>query len=275
MNPNTDQNRPKKIGLALSGGGVRGVSHLGAIQALTDHGVQFSHISGTSAGAIAAAFFAAGYAPKEILNMIKEAKLLKLLRPSIGSTGLLSILNVQHIIRQYIPHNSFKELKTRVTISSVDLGEARLVYFTEGELDMALLASCCLPGLFKPIIINDHMYVDGGILNNFPVEPLVGNCDFIIGSSCNHLPAVTEIRSFGNMVDRAAMIAINASLNTHKILCDVVIEPHGLGGYGIFDTDDAEDIYMIGYEEALKAIDSNEKLKSIVQAYKKRPKGQT
>ncbi|MEO6524856.1 MAG: patatin-like phospholipase family protein [Mucilaginibacter sp.] len=269
MNPNTDPNKPHKIGLALSGGGIRGVSHLGVIQALTDHGIQFSHISGTSAGAIAAAFFAAGFAPKEILNIIKEAKLFKLLRPSIGSTGLLSILNVQHLIRQYIPHNSFKELKTRITISSVDLGEGRLVYFTEGELDLALLASCCLPGVFKPIIINDHMYVDGGILNNFPVEPLIGNCDFIIGSTCNHLPVVTEISSFGRMIDRAAMIAINASLNTHKISCDVVIEPHGLGGYGIFDTDAAEEIYMIGYEEGLKAIRSNEKLQAIVQANKK------
>lgn len=272
MNPNTDPNKPHKIGLALSGGGVRGVSHLGVIQALTDHGIQFSHISGTSAGAIGAAFYAAGFAPKEILDIIKQAKLLKLLRPSIGSTGLLSILNVQHLIKQYIPHNSFKQLKTHITISAVDLGEGKLVYFTEGELDLAILASCCLPGVFKPIIINDHMYVDGGILNNFPVEPLIGNCDFIIGSTCNHLPVVTEITSFGKMIDRAAMIAINASLNNHKISCDVVIEPHGLGGYGIFDTNAAEEIYMIGYEEGLKAIRGNEKLQAIVQANKKKRK---
>ena len=269
MNTATDQNTVKKVGLALSGGGVRGVAHLGVMQALIDHGISFSHISGTSAGAIAAAFFAEGYAPKEILQLIKDAKLLKLLRPSLGSTGLLSILNVRFLIEQYIPHNSFQKLKTRITISSVDLGEGKLVYFTDGELDLAILASCCLPGIFKPIIINNHMYVDGGILNNFPVEPLIGNCDLIIGSSCNHLPVVTEIRSFGNLVDRAAMIAINSSLNTHKILCDVVIEPHGLGGYGIFDTDAADEIYKIGYEEGLKAIEGNEKLKELVLAPKK------
>lgn len=269
MNPNTDPNNPTRIGLALSGGGVRGVSHLGVIQALTDHGIQFSHISGTSAGAIAAAFFASGIAPKQILKIIKEAKLLKMLRPALGSAGLVSILNVQHLIRQYIPHNSFGQLKTQVTISSVDLGEGKLVYFTDGDLDMAILASCCLPGIFKPIVINGHMYVDGGILNNFPVEPLVGNCDLIIGSSCNHLPIVTAITSFGHIIDRAAMIAINSSLNTHKILCDVVIEPHGLGGYGIFDTKDTEEIYMIGYEEGLKTVRNNERLASIVAAHKK------
>lgn len=272
MNPATDLSKTKKIGLALSGGGVRGVSHLGVMQALTDQGIEFSHISGTSAGAIAASFFAAGYAPKEVLQIIKETKLLKLLRPSIGSAGLISILRARFLFAKYIPHNSFQKLKIHVTISSVDLGEGKLVYFTDGELDMAILASCCLPGIFKPIIINEHMYVDGGILNNFPVEPLIGNCDLIIGSSCNHLPVVTEIKSFGSLVDRAAMIAINSSLNMHKILCDVVIEPHGLGGYGIFETDAADEIYKIGYEEGLKAIDENEILKGIVEAHKEAKK---
>ncbi|HEY9195172.1 MAG TPA: patatin-like phospholipase family protein [Mucilaginibacter sp.] len=235
------------------------------MQAFTDHGIEFSHISGTSAGAIGAAFFAAGYQPKEILQIIKDAKLLKMLRPALGSAGLLSILKVRFLIEQYIPHNSFHDLKTRVTVSAVDLGEGRLVYFTDGELDIAILASCCLPGIFKPIVINDHMYVDGGILNNFPVEPLVGNCDLIIGSTCNHLPVVTEIRSFGGLVERAAMIAINSTLNTHKILCDIVIEPHGLGAYGIFDTDAADEIYMIGYEEGLKTIRGNEILKTVTK----------
>ncbi len=272
MNPATDLKKTKKIGLALSGGGVRGVSHLGVMQALTDHGIEFSHISGTSAGAIAASFFAAGYAPKEILQIIKETKLLKLLRPSIGSAGLISILRARFLFARYIPHNSFKKLNLHVTISSVNLGEGKLVYFTDGELDLAILASCCLPGIFKPIIINGHMYIDGGILNNFPVEPLIGNCDLIIGSSCNHLPVVTEIKSFGSLVDRAAMIAINSSLNMRKILCDIVIEPHGLGGYGIFETDAADEIYNIGYEEGLKAIDENKILKGIVEAHKQAKK---
>jgi len=264
MNTDTKAGSSKKIGLALSGGGVRGVAHLGVLQALTDHGIQFSHISGTSAGAVAAAFFASGMAPKDILQTIKDAKLLKLLRPALGSTGLVSIMNVSSLLKKHIPHNSFEQLKIKVTISSVDLGESRLVYFTEGELDIAILASCCLPGIFKPIMINDHMYVDGGILNNFPVDPLVGNCDFIIGSSCNHLPVVTEIKSFANMIDRAAMIMVNSTLNTHKLLCDVVIEPQGLGGYGIFDTDAADDIFMIGYEEGLKTIRGNEKIKELI-----------
>lgn len=260
----TEQQISPKIGLALSGGGIRAVSHLGVIQALTDHGIQFSHISGTSAGAIAAAFFAEGYSPRDFLKIITETRLFRLLRPSLGHTGLVSILNARFLINRYIPHNSFEKLKIKITIAAVDFGEGKLVYFTDGELDLIILAACCLPGIFKPIIINDRMYVDGGILNNFPVEPLVGDCDLIIGSFCNHLPSVTNIKSFGSMIDRAAMIAINASLDPHKKLCDVIIEPHGLGGYGIFDTEAAEEIFLIGYEEALKAIKSNDILKNLV-----------
>jgi len=269
MDPNTDQNNPKKIGLALSGGGIRGVAHLGVLQALSDRGIEFSHISGTSAGAIAAAFFAGGYTPKETLEIIKVAHLLRRLRPSIGSTGLLSILHVEDLLKEYFPDNNFSKLKIPISVTSVDLGEGKLVYFNDGELVKSLLASCCLPGLFKPIIINGHMFVDGGILNNFPVEPLVGNCDLIIGVTCNHLAPVTEIHSFGQMVDRAAMLATNSGLDAHKRLCDVVIEPHGLGTYGIFDTSYAEYIYMIGYEEGLKALEGNEVLKSLLTSHKK------
>jgi NTE family protein len=264
MNPDTNQNSGKKIGLALSGGGIRGVAHLGILQALSDAGIQFSHLSGTSAGAIAAVFFANGYPPKEALKIINEAHLFKLLRPSFGHTGLISILNIEFLLKEYFPDNAFEKLKIPVTITSVDLGEGKLVYFNEGDLCKCLLASCCLPGIFRPIIMNGHMYVDGGILNNFPVEPLVGNCDFIIGSSCNHLSAVSEIGSFGQMVDRAAMLAINSNIENHKSLCDVVIEPHGLGNYGIFDTKYAEEIFWIGYEEGLKTIKNNTVLQTIL-----------
>jgi NTE family protein len=268
MNPDTDQNRPRKIGLALSGGGIRGVAHLGVIQALVEQGISFSHISGTSAGAVAAVFFSYGYTPKETLGFIKNTPLFKLLRPSFASSGLLSILNVESVFKKYIPHNKFSDLAIPITVTAVDLGKGKLVYFNDGELNKCILASCCLPGIFRPIVINGQMYVDGGVLNNFPVEPLVGHCDFIIGSTCNHLPEVTHIDSFGQLVDRAVMLSVNSTLNNHKILCDVVIEPHGLGSYGIFDTSHAEQIFDIGYQEGLTAIRTNEKLKEVIEGLK-------
>jgi NTE family protein len=266
MNPGTNPNSPKTIGLVLSGGGIRGVAHLGVLQALTERGVKISRMSGTSAGAIAAAFFAQGYAPKDILKIVSDAPLFKQLRPSFTGAGLLSILKVGSLLRPYFPDNAFDKLKIPVTVAAVDLSEGKALYFNEGDLCTCLLASCCLPGIFKPITINGHMFVDGGVLNNFPVEPLIGQCDIIIGSSCNHLQAVAEIDSFLEMFDRAAMLAINSNTERNKSLCDIVIEPQGLGNYGIFDTKYAEEIFWLGYEEGLKTLNSNALLKSISSA---------
>lgn len=257
-----------KIGLVLSGGGIRGVAHLGAVQALYEQGIQFSHISGTSAGAIAGAFIAAGYAPKEVLKIITETKLLRLLRPSMSTLGLLSMVQSELIYQKYIPHNSFEQLKIPLTIAVVDIGEAKIVYLNSGKLDKAILASSTIPGIFKPMVLEGHLYIDGGVLNNFPVEPLVGQCDFIIGSTCNHLPVIKKIDTFRQLVERSTIMAISANMITKRPLCQVIIEPHNLGTYGIFDTKSAEEIFWLGYEETLKMLETNEALKAILPARK-------
>lgn len=253
-----------KIGLVLSGGGIRGVAHLGVVQALYEYGVQFSHISGTSAGAIAGAFIAQGISPKEILNIVTQTNLFRLLRPSMSSLGLLSMIQSAALYRKHISHNSFSKLKIPLTIAVVDIGEAKIVYLNSGDLDKALLASSTIPGLFKPMEIEGHMYIDGGILNNFPVEPLIGQCDFIIGSACNHLPVITKVNSFRHLIERSSVLAISANMVTKRPLCQVLIEPQNLGTYGLFDTKSAEEIFWIGYEETLKTIDRNEALKAIL-----------
>jgi NTE family protein len=265
--PTTTPNNKPTIGLALSGGGIRAVAHLGIMQALVDRGFSFSRIAATSAGSIAAVFYAAGYTPLQTLKIIQETHFLRMLRPAIGSTGLFSIQHAETWLQQYIPHNTFEGLNIPVTIAAVDLGHGILHYFNSGQLYDAVIASCCLPGIFKPVSINGRLYVDGGVLNNFPVEPLVYHCDFIIGSTCNHLPIVDTVDAFWQLVDRATMITVNATLATHKALCNVVIEPMGLGRYGIFDTKAAEEIYLIGYEEGLKTLQNNPALATIAQAF--------
>lgn len=259
-----------KIGLVLSGGGIRGVAHLGVVQALYERGIQFSHISGTSAGAIAGAFIAAGIGPKEILNIVTQTNLFRLLRPSMSSLGLLSMIQSAFLYRKYIPHNTFAKLKIPLTVAVVDIGEAKIVYLNNGDLDKALVASSTIPGLFKPMEIEGHMYIDGGILNNFPVEPLIGQCDFIIGSACNHLPVITKIDSFRQLIERSSVMAISANMVAKRALCQVLIEPHNLGTYGLFDTKSAQEIFWIGYEETLKTIDRNEALEEILPPKKKR-----
>jgi NTE family protein len=114
-------------------------------------------------------------------------------------------------------------------------------------------------------MINNEMYVDGGILNNFPVEPLLNNCDFIIGSSCNHLKPVEKITKITALMARAGLMSVNKDMEEKAAFCNVLIEPKGMGEISTFDMKKAETIYWLAYEETLKTIKSNESLKNLIK----------
>ncbi|TDG37867.1 patatin [Pedobacter changchengzhani] len=253
-----------KVGIVLSGGGIRGIAHLGVLKAFSNLGITFSHISGTSAGAIAGAFFAAGIDPEEGLNIFLKTKLWRFIRPALGSLGLINIERTANVLKDYFPNNLIENLKIPLTIAAVNFSEGRLVYFNQGPLIRAIQASSCIPGVFKPIMIDGQMYVDGGILNNFPVEPLMKDCDFIIGSSCNHLKPVDKITGITNLLGRAGVMSINHDMERKSKFCDVMIEPKGLGSINTFDMKRAEDIYWLAHEEALITIKNSEQIRALI-----------
>jgi NTE family protein len=254
----------KKVGIVLSGGGIRGIAHLAVLKACVNAGIKISSISGTSAGAIVGAFFAAGIDPEEGLNIFMKTKLLRFLRPALGSLGLINIENTAAILKEHIPHHLIEDLKIPLTITATNFSEGKLVYFNKGPLIRAVQASSCIPGIFKPIMIDGHMYVDGGILNNFPVEPLLDQCDFIIGSSCNHLNPVGSMNKITNLVQRAGIMSINQDMERKVKHCHLLIEPKGMGEISTFDMKKAETIYWLAYEETLKTLKKSESIKELL-----------
>ncbi len=254
----------KKIGIVLSGGGIRGIAHLGVLKACTNAGIQFTHISGTSAGSIAGAFYAAGIDPENSLGIIIKTNLLRYLRPALGSLGLINIENINNILKDYFPEDKIESLKIPLTICATNFSEGNITYFTEGPLIRSLLASSCIPGIFKPIMIENQMYVDGGILNNFPVEPLLDDCDYIIGSSCNNLQPIAKITKIASLMQRAGIMTINHDMERKAKLCNLLIEPKGMGEISTFDMKKAESIYWLAYEETLKTIKNSESLQQFI-----------
>lgn len=257
-----------KIGIVLSGGGVRGVAHLGILKAFVNAGIKFSHVSGTSAGSIAGAFYAAGIDPEEGLNIFIKTKLLRFVRPAVGSLGLVNIEHTAALLKEYFAHDKIEDLNIPLTIAATNFSEGRLVYFNKGPLIRAIQASSCIPGIFKPIIIDNQMYVDGGVLNNFPVEPLLGQCDYIVGSSCNHLKSVDKIENISSLMKRAGVMSINKDMEQKASFCNVVIEPKGMGEISTFDMKKAETIYWLAHEEALRTIKNNESLQELIRKTK-------
>jgi NTE family protein len=243
-----------KIGLALSGGGIRGISHLGVIKALEEHRIPIAHISGTSSGAITGVFYAAGYSPDEILELIIKSKVTRLLRPAISKLGFLKIDLLKKLFDEHLPVKNFEELKIPVTISATLLKDAQTHYFSSGPISSPLLAASCVPILFKPVDVNGNFYIDGGIVNNLPVEPLL-HCDRIIGSLTNPIDENFVPRSLRTMIERTLLIAVNTNTYSRREKCDYLLEPEGLKTMRVFSFSKTREIFRIGYEYTLSRID--------------------
>jgi NTE family protein len=247
-----------KIGLALSGGGIRGISHLGVLKALSEHNIPIAHISGTSSGAITGVFFAAGYHPDEILELIMKSKIVKLLRPTISKFGFLKMDLLQKLFDEHLPVKTFEELQIPVTVSATLLENAQTHYFSSGPISGPLLAASCVPIMFKPVEINGKLYMDGGIVNNLPVEPLL-HCDKILGSLTNPIAENFVPSSIRTMIERTLLIAVNTNTYSRREKCDYILEPEGLKPMRVFSFSKTREIFQIGYEYTLSRMDQIKK----------------
>lgn len=235
------------IGIALSGGGARGISHLGVLQALNEHGIFPEIVSGTSAGSIVGGFYCSGFSPEETLEIIIKTNLLSIFKPAFSWRGLLSMDKLAHILEAHLP-TTFEELKLPLKIAATELEHGQTYYFDSGELIQPILASSCLPVLFNPIEIDGKRFIDGGVLNNLPVEGLIGHANPIIASSCNPIGAKKEIKSFKDVMERSAILAINGNTSTSKPMAHVFIEPDELTHFSGFELSKAKEIYAAGYK---------------------------
>ncbi|GAB4045967.1 patatin-like phospholipase family protein [Spirosoma litoris] len=237
-----------KIGLVLSGGGARGIAHLGVIKALQEMGIRFDQIVGTSAGAIVGALISQGYTPDESLKIIESSSFMRHLRPAWNRMGLLRIDTASELYKKYIPHDSFEGLKIPLHVVAVDLNAGEQVVFEQGELIRPILASCCLPGIFEPLLINKRQFVDGGVLNNLPVEVIEDKVDFLIGSHCNPFGMTKPIRSMRGVIERSIILAVQTKTRAKFSRCDVLLEPAELANYSPADVRKARELFRIGYQ---------------------------
>ncbi len=237
------------IGIALSGGGARGIAHLGVLKALNEAGIRPGIVSGTSAGAIVGALYAAGHTPDECLKIIRKTNVLAIFKPSFSIKGLLSIDKLAKVLGQYLPA-TFAELTIPLMAAVTEINKGETEYFHRGELLPAILASACIPVIFKPVVIKGHNYVDGGLLNNLPAEPLRPLVQTLVGVSCNPAGYVARLANAKALMERSALLAINGNTGRSKALCDVFIEPPGLVHYSGFNLAQAGQIFAEGYKYA-------------------------
>lgn len=240
----------KQIGITLSGGGARGVAHLGILQALEEFGVKPSIISGTSAGAVAGAFYAMGFSPKEILEIVKKGQFFSFTNIRFIKPGIFSMKGFENIYSKYFPNNSFSDLKIPLHVAATNILTGEVDYFSEGKLSEALMASSCIPIVFEPIAFNDAIYVDGGVVDNFPTDPIKDKCEILIGSNVNSIRLEKEKMHMNNILDRCVHIALNNSLKQKIDHCQLYLEPPDMSQFSILDLKKIDAVYEYGYAYA-------------------------
>lgn len=245
-----------KIGLALSGGGVRGIAHAGVIKALKEHDVEISQIAGTSAGALVGALYAKGISIDGIYEFFESSNLFHPKKFAFRQAGFIKSSIFTDQLSLYIPEDSFESLHIPLTVTATDLNSGELKIFNEGELYLSILASAAFPGIFTPVEINGNIYVDGGVINNFPVD-LLNRCDIKIGSYVNKVDL--KNRNLKHSYDVAGRAYAINQYHQDKIKfnqCDLLIEPE-LYSYGLFNFKALKDIFQKGYETACQDIENS------------------
>jgi len=242
-----------RLNLVLSGGAARGVAHIGVLKALEDLGYTVKALSGSSAGAIVAVFYAGGYSPEDMLRLVKETRWLSLFYPRIPRSGLFSLRKAESYLRDLIPVERVEDLGKRVYICATDLLSAQALYFSRGELVPILLGSCALPGIFEPVRYGEYVLIDGGIMNNLPVEPFERYRTPKVGVDVNPIERVESVGSIVSVLVRSFFLAVRSNTDKRKELCDVVITPD-LIRYSPLDVRKAEDLYELGYRETVRVM---------------------
>jgi NTE family protein len=246
------ENLPQ-YGVVLSGGSALGFAHIGALMALEEAGIEISMISSASMGSLIGAMYAYGYSPQEIIEIIEKEKLHRLSRifnfRPFNRQGLSNHKKVKRILDRYLPTDSFDSLTRFFALSMTNFIELEPEYAYSGNrLREKIMASIAIPFVFEPVIIDSIVYVDGGVVNNLPIEPIKGKSQVII--MIDVMTASEKAVSRGKTkIGYRSVLAMMKQMNRERIAqADYYISFQELEKYSPFDFKKYKEIIKIGYE---------------------------
>ena len=272
-----------KVGLVLSGGGAKGLAHIGALKIIEEAGIRIDYIGGTSMGAIIGSLYAVGYSAKQLDSIFMQTNFSTLIQDDLPRrsktfyekqesekyavvlpfekfkiglpTGLSKGQNLYNLLSRLTSHvgdiSDFDKLPIPFFCVATDVETGKEVILDHGYLPQAVSASGALPSLFRPVIINDTVLIDGGVVNNYPVDEVrAKGMDIIIGvdvqdslksrdrlqSAFQVLIQINNYRTIRDMVDKSKKT-------------DVYIHPN-IKEFSVISFDDGRNIINAGEEGA-------------------------
>lgn len=231
------------VNLVLSGGGEKGIAHVALLEKLEELEIKINSISATSAGALVGSMYASGLSTQDIYKFFVETDVIQLSWFTLLKPGIFNTNQYATFLKERIKPN-FEALKFPLYVAATNMEDNQVRYFNSGDLINPVLASCAIPGIFNPINIEGKFYSDGGVMDNFPIEPFKNSKQKIIGSYLSQPKTITqnELNSTLKVATHAAKLKMHANelhkfYNTYITLCFPVEH------YSGFSKKVADDIY--------------------------------
>jgi NTE family protein len=251
---------PPKIGLALSGGAVRGLAHVGVLRALTENNIPIACIAGTSAGSIVGGAYATGMSIEEIAEFGRKLRWRHIGRVTISRLGIKSNERLEHYMRARLPITRFEDLPIPFAAVATDLKTNMAVVMKgHGDIPFAIRASCTIPGWYVPVKDDQgRQLVDGGLVAVVPsvVTRSLG-ADIVISVDVNSVGATfmgsSSTSSIIGVLLQSMMVVQQTACARHLELSDVVISPK-VGHFRWDKMGRADELFAAGYEAGLQSI---------------------
>jgi Predicted esterase of the alpha-beta hydrolase superfamily len=262
-----------KIGIALSGGGARGLAHIGVLEVLDDLGIQINAVSGTSMGAIIGAAYCSSESLEETKRLFDSTDWKSFLVFSafqLSRTGIVNEKKVGEILKIFLGDKTFEDCKKQFCCVAVDILSSTKIVLNSGSLREAALASFAIPGIFSPVCKGSWLLVDGGVMEPLPTIALQTlSPTFIIASSvvfdkmepeslkkedkCNPKLAENEKMAIHAIIDKCMSIMQAQMVKSYLPYAQIVIEPR-IGDFGFLDFGKSREIIEAGRVAAREKI---------------------
>ena len=290
---------PIQVGLVLSGGGAKGLAHIGVLKIIEEAGVHIDYIGGTSMGAIIGGLYAAGYTPQQLDSIFRTTDFGTLIQDELPRSsksfnekkdsdryvvklpfddfkisfpsGLSKGQNIYNLYAQLLAHvhqSDFSKLPTPFLCIAANIETGDEVLLEEGDLATALSASGAIPSLFSPVYIDGMMLTDGGVLNNFPVDEVIAKgMDIIIGVDVQDgLKTREDLESGFDILTQVGNFRTIKSVGYKKQKTDIYIKPD-IKDFNVLSFDEGEEIMNNGESAAREKL---EPLQNIAKAQSRR-----
>lgn len=241
---------PIVIGLALGGGAAKGFAHIGVIRALEENGIRPQIVTGTSAGSLVGSLYAYGYSPDQLQKISVQLDELNLADFTFSSNGVIKGDRLQQFVDGQVKNTPLQKLKIKFTAVATDLDSGQSIGFNTGDTGIAVRASCSIPNVFMPVVMNGHRYVDGGLSAPIPVTyARKAGANFVIAVDITAKPKQGSNGFLSNFDQTINILSIKLLKDQVK-QADIVISPN-IDQLSSFSFNKKQQAIDFGYQAAM------------------------